>query len=191
MTDEHTFTLIFAIPGVDSLEEHLGAFADAGADDAAFMGPASDGTFAAEFDRESPDFSAAVVSAIEGLRGAVDGLRVLRVEPDDLVTISAIAARVGRSDESIRLLQQGKRGPGNFPPALGRINAKTQIWRWVDVARWFERDLGEPPPAAEHARFISAINHALELDAMAGDLAEHPGELAAVARLIPDALETA
>jgi hypothetical protein len=107
------------------------------------------------------------------------------------VTISAIADRVGRSDESVRLLQQGKRGPGSFPPALGRINEKTQIWRWGDVARWFERELGEPPAAAEHARFIAALNHALELDAMADDLREHPEELAAVARFMPRSLAEA
>jgi hypothetical protein len=191
MTDVHTFTLIFAIPGTDTLGSCLDAFAEAGTDDAAFMGPATDGTFAAEFDREARGFTAAVVSAIDSLRLAVDGLRVLRVEHDDLVTISAIADRVGRSDESIRLLQQGKRGPGNFPPALGRINAKTQIWRWADVARWFEQELGEQLAAAEHARFIAAINHALELDAMADELGQHPDELAAVAHFMPHVLEAA
>jgi hypothetical protein len=191
MTDFHTFTLVFAIPGADTLESYLDALADAGCDDAAFIGPATDGTFAAEFDREALDFTSAVVSAIDDLRGAAAGLRVLRVAPDDLVTISAIADRTGRSDESIRLLQRGARGPGNFPPALGRINEKTQIWRWADVAHWFERELGERPPTAEHARFIAAINHALELDAMSDELRRHPEELAAVAHFMPRALEAA
>jgi hypothetical protein len=59
----------------------------------------------------------------------------------------------------------------------------------VDVARWFERELGEQPPEAEHARFIAALNHALELRAMTDDLREHPKELAAVARFMPEVRE--
>ena|SRR5436853_973718 len=155
------------------------------------MGPATDGTFVAEFDRDAADFATAVVSAIDALRGPVDGLHVLRVVPDDLVTISAIAARTGRSDESIRLLLRGERGPGNFPPAAGRINDKTQIWRWADVVRWFETQLDERPAGAEHARFIAAINHALELDTLTEELLEHPDELAAIAHVMPRRLQAA
>jgi hypothetical protein len=191
----HTFGLVFTIPGIDSLEEYLDAFAAAGCDDAAFMGPATDGTFLAEFDRESPEFVPAVASAIDDLRGAVPGLQVLRVTPDDLVTVSAIADRTGRSDESIRLLIRGDRGPGAFPPAAGRINEKTQIWRWADVAKWFEEQLGERPPGSEHARFIAALNHALELAAVSDELREHPDELAVIAHFMPpldhEALATA
>jgi len=191
MTDFHTFAVVFAIPGASSLETHLDELAAAGCDDAAFMGPATDGTFLAEFDREAPDFTTAVVSAIDALTGAVDGLRVQRVCPDDLVTISAIADRTGRTDESIRLLVRGARGPGDFPPAAGRINDKTYIWRWVDVARWFETALDERPAGAEHARLIAAINHALQLSAMTDELREHPEELAAVAHFMPPHLEPA
>lgn len=191
MTDYHTFSLVFTIPGSDSLESHLDAFASADCDDAALMGPATDGTFVAEFDREAPEFASAVVGAIDGLASAVGGLRVLRVCPDDLVTMSAIAERTGRSEESIRLLVRGARGPGTFPPAAGRINDKTFIWRWVDVAGWFASALGEPPPGAEHARLIAAINHALQLNALTEELREHPGELAAVAHLMPQHLARA
>lgn len=190
-TETFTFSLVFAIPDTVSLESHLDAFAAADCDDAAFMGPATDGTFTADFDREAPSFPKAVVSAIDDLRGAVEGLRVLRVVPDDLVTISAIAARTGRSDESIRLLQRGDRGPGGFPPVAGRINAKTQIWRWADVATWFTNALGEPPRGAEHARLIAAINHALGLSAMVGSLQEHRDEWAVVTHLLPPELEAA
>jgi len=186
MTDAtQTFGLVFRIPDADSLEQYLDAFAGAGCDDAAFMGPATDGTFLAEFDREAPEFVPAVASAIEDLRSAVRGLEVLRVTPDDLVTVSAIADRTGRSDESVRLLIRGERGPGDFPPAAGRINEKTQIWRWADVAEWFESRLDERPAGSEHARFIAALNHALELAAVSEELREHPDELAVVAHFMP------
>jgi hypothetical protein len=188
--DTHTFTVVFQIPDADSLEPYLDAFVAAGGDDAAFSGPGIDGTFRAEFDREASSFPVAVVSALKALCAAVPESRPLRVLPDDLVTISAIASRLGRSDESVRLLQQGKRGPGNFPPAASWINEKTQVWRWTDVADWFNRENG-PIPEAEHAYFLAALNHVLELHGLAPRLAEHPDELAAVAHFVPRELEPA
>jgi hypothetical protein len=184
-TTEHTFRVVFAVPGEDSLEPHLEALAHAGCDDAAFMGPAADRTFTAEFDREAPTFPAAVMSAIEDLRRAIPALVVLRVLPDDLVTIAAIAARSGRTDESIRLLSQGRRGPGSFPPVAGSINDKTQVWRWSDIARWFTEALGEEPAGAEHADFLAAVNDALDLAVRADHLRDRPEELEAVMAFLP------
>jgi hypothetical protein len=189
--DTHTFRVVFDAPGVDSLEPHLDALAAAGCDDAAFMGPAADGTFTAEFDREAPSFAGAVVSALDALQSVLPGARLLRVLPADPVTVAAIATRTGRSDESVRLLHQGRRGPGGFPAAAGWINEKTQIWRWTDVARWFADALGEPPAGAEHAAFLAALNDALDLAARAGDLRERPEELAAVLRFLPEGLAAA
>jgi hypothetical protein len=183
----HTFRVVFAVPGADSLEPHLDALVAAICDDGAFMGPASDGTFTAEFDREAPTFASAVVSALDAIRSAIPVARLLRVLPDDLVTIAAIAARTGRSDESVRLLHQGRRGPGGFPAPAGWVNEKSQIWRWTDVARWFADALGEPPAGAEHAPFLAAQNDALDLAARADDLRERPQELAAVMRFLPAA----
>lgn len=79
-----TFGVAFSIPEAQSLEPFLDALAEAGCDDAAFMGPASDGTFLAEFDRKASDFGHAVVSGIHDLREAVAGLRVLRIASEDL-----------------------------------------------------------------------------------------------------------
>ena len=187
----HAFQVVFAVPDADSLEPHLDALHAAGCDDAAFMGPASDGTFTAEFDREAPTFAAAVVSALDAIQAALPGVRLLRVLPDDLVTIAAIAARTGRSDESVRLLCQGRRGPGGFPPATGFINEKTQVWRWTDVACWFTDALDELPAGAEHAAFLAALNNALDLGARAEDLRERPEELEAVLRFLPKDLTPA
>jgi hypothetical protein len=186
MSETHTFTLVFTIPEGDMLEPFLDALADAGCDDAAFIGPAQDGTYRAEFDREADLFSNAIVSAIEDIRTAIPGATVLRAEPDDLVTISAIAARTGRSDESVRLLEQGKRGPGGFPARIGHINQKTRVWRWADVADWFACQLGEPPPRYEHAAFLAALNAALVIGNLLETRQARPDELDAVARLLPE-----
>lgn len=111
--------------------------------------------------------------------------------PDDLVTIAAIAARTGRSDESVRLLCQGRRGPGGFPPAAGFINEKTQVWRWTDAARWFAHALDESPTGAEHAAFLAAVNDAFDLGVRAEDLRTRPEELEAVLRFLPKDLASA
>ena len=191
-TDEtHTFQVVFVAPGADSLEPHLDALQAAGCDDAAFMGPAVDGSFTAEFDREAPSFTMAVVSALEALRTALADVRLLRVQPEDIVSLSAIAARTGRTDESVRLLAQGRRGPGGFPPAAGWISDKTQVWRWADVARWFADALGEPPEGGELAGFLAALNDALDLAARASDLRDRPDELEAVRHFLPEELAAA
>lgn len=43
------------------------------------------------------------------------GLYVVRIEPDDLVTMATIAKRSGLSREYIRLLSAGERGPEASP----------------------------------------------------------------------------
>lgn len=189
MIETYTFTIVFSVPGAATLEPFLHRLADVGCNDAAFTDPGQDGTCSTEFDREERSFSRAVVTAIEDLRSAIPEVKVLRVEPDDLVTVSAIAARTGRTDESIRLLEQGRRGPGGFPAPLGHINEKTRVWRWADVADWFANKLGQPPADHEHAAFLAALNGALQITSLADQLRDRPDELAAVERFLPRPLD--
>ena len=73
------------------------------------------------------------------VEGTVDGVTVARVEPDTLVTIADIAERLGRSEESVRLLIVGKRGPGRFPVPVARLGRrKSRLWRWTDVLSWMD-----------------------------------------------------
>jgi hypothetical protein len=58
-------------------------------------------------DRQAASFSAALASAIAAVTSAVDGLIIVRLEPDELVTMAAIAERANLSRESIRLLSRG------------------------------------------------------------------------------------
>jgi len=75
----HTFQVVFTLAGEDSLEPHLDALHAAGCDDAAFAGPATDGTFIAEFDREAAALASAVDSALESLQTALPNAQVHRV----------------------------------------------------------------------------------------------------------------
>jgi predicted transcriptional regulator len=93
---------------------------------------------------------------------------VLRIEPDDLVTMSDIAERLGRTRESVRLLVAGERGPGDFPPPLSHLRTRNRLWRWSEVAAWAGVTDGI---AQAHAQTIAALNAALELRAMAVHLA--------------------
>jgi hypothetical protein len=168
----HTFTLILA--GVRELTDEItNALYEAGCDDA-LIG-SRDGVAFLDFDREAPSFREAVLSAIAAVEKAGVEALVVRVEPDDLVTMSDIARRAQRTRESVRQLVSGLRGPGDFPPPVANLKERSPIWRWTDVSRWFQESLAveitpvarkdaEPaPPAPDTGVVIAAINAALDL----------------------------
>jgi len=177
----YTFTLI--VDGPDVTEERvIDALFAAGCGDALFG--RRDLVQFADFDREAPDLAAAVVSAIDQVE-SVAGMRVVRVEPEDLVSASAIAARTGRSRESIRLLIEGKRGPGGFPAPVAWVDAKTRLWHWSDVANWFMETLGQRVTDLDDAQLLAALNAALETRNRVAAL-EHPRHRAAVVHVVGD-----
>ena len=94
---EHQFTLV--ISGDLEADATTDALFDAGCDDATFG--TVDQVGYADFIREAPTLGEAVRSAIRQVE-SVSGLRVTRIEPDDLVTMTEIAERLGRSRESVR-----------------------------------------------------------------------------------------
>lgn len=183
------FTLIFE--GLDELnEEVVNALYDAGCDDALFG--ERHATPFGEFDREAADFSSAVLSAIRAVENAVPTLRVVRVEPDDLVTLTVIAGRTQRTRESIRLLASGKRGPGGFPEPLAWIDANSRVWQWSNVAIWFKQHMDEDVKLDAGApQFIAALNGSLEARRQISSLAsiiaaEHGSHLAFSQQAIED-----
>lgn len=169
--DEYPFTLVIA--GNVDTDEAIEALFEAGCDDATFG--SVDGIGYADFLRQAPSFAEAVRSAISAVE-SVPGLRVQRVEPDDLVTMTEIAERLGRSRESVRLLIQGRRGPGDFPAPASHLKARTRLWRWSEVAAWAEK-----LPTAESVRrdsyLIAAVNAALALRETAAKLLPKEREL--------------
>jgi hypothetical protein len=185
--NDYTFTLRFLSPG-DGLED-LSIQIYERTDDASLMGPDEDGSFLLEFDRRSTSLSRALAAGLDELLKALPEATVLRVEEDDLATMADIAKRSGRTPESIRLLVNGRRGPGGFPPAAGRLDARTKVWRWADVAQWFEELLGEPLPDTSDSAFLQAFNDALEIRRLLHRLGEPQRQ--AVARALSGELALA
>jgi hypothetical protein len=183
---DHTFTFRFLAVGW-SVEE-LSTQIYGRVPDASLMGPDGDGSFLLEFDRRSASLARAVTSALHELLKALPGATVLRVEEHDLATMADVAKRSGRTAESIRLLVHGKRGPGGFPPAAGRLDARTKVWRWADVAQWFEQALGEQLADTSDSAFLQAFNDALEIRRLAHRLGGPQRQ--AVADALPDELAT-
>lgn len=157
----HSFTLF--LRGADVLDDApLDALYEAGCGDALFG--ERDGAQYAAFDREARSFGAALISAIEQLTSAIPGLRVVRIEPDETVTMAAIAERCGLSREGVRLMATERRGPGGFPPPVAYADKRTRLWHWPDVARWMqEHGKGNARIDTDAAGLVAAMNAALEL----------------------------
>lgn len=157
--DTYEFTLY--IDGDLSDDDTIGALLEAGCDDATFGGTTDWGT--ADFARYEHDLASAIASAIHQIE-TVPGLRVVAVQPVDLVTMSTIADRLERTYESVRLLASGQRGKGDFPRPADIPNIYgVKLWRWADVLAW----AGKPDDDASRASaLISAINALLALRAV-------------------------
>jgi hypothetical protein len=173
----HEFTLI--VEGADLQEElHVETLFEAGLDDAT-IGRVGSIQYL-DFDREAESFADAVFSATESLESAVPGIRVVHLEPDDLVTMTEIAERVGRTRESVRLLISGDRGPGGFPAPATHFRSRQRMWRCQEVAVWFADKLGEPQVLGDPARaqFITAFNAGLKWREVDKDLQDRLNQLA-------------
>jgi hypothetical protein len=162
----YEFTLLVEGADLQGVEPQNALF-EAGCDDATIE--TAGGVQYLHFDREARSLAEALVSAIAAVEQAVPGVRVVRVAPDDYVTLAEIGKRTRRTRESVRLLATGDRGPGDFPPPAARAQQRNKLWRWAEVARWFTDRLGEPVPAMPDAA-MSAVNGLLQAQAALAQL---------------------
>lgn len=154
---EYEFELI--VDGVDiSSEAVVGDLYDAGLDDATVSSRGGQVTIAVA--READTFVDALVSAIRQAE-SVAGVRVLRVDPDELVNAADIAHRTGRTGSSIAMLISGKRGRGDFPQPVVHHSGGSPLWRWSDVESWFSEREGRPVDRYR-STLIAAVNAVLE-----------------------------
>jgi len=154
------FSLILDIPGFTPQIEEL--LFEAGCDDA-LLG-VEDGVAYIDFSREAATFPAAVSTAIQQVESVLDTHCVVRIEPDELVTLAEISTRVGRTRESIRLLASGRRGQGQFPLPLRGAKTRPRIWRWSEVAPWLSgHGISVHEQDVLKANMIAEVNAILQL----------------------------
>jgi hypothetical protein len=165
-TKTYEFTLI--VDGIADIDDAtVDALYEAGCDDSS-LGVRS-GAFIASFDRESESFEDAVLSAIADIRKANVGATGFRLSSRDLVTLSDVARRIGKTKQAISNYAKGIRGPGGFPHAA--VEAKDPLYEWSDVAAWLETYRLMPGDAAKEAESRKAVYTALEFSHM---VQKHP-----------------
>jgi hypothetical protein len=97
------------------------------------------------------------------------GLRALRVDAHDWVTLGDIAERIGRSRETVRLWAANRLGPGDFPPPLNP-GRDTSFYSWAEVLPWLRHRVGCDLPDEEPV--LAAVNLALQLRALAPQVSQ-------------------
>ena len=162
------FTLIIEGPDIQG-DDILDALFEAGCDDS--LVGSTNGVQYMDFDREAPTLADAVLSAVSAVE-SVPGVQVVRLDDADLISISEIAERTGRTRESVRLLVAGERGPGGFPSPVSDVQRPNRLWRWTEVDRWMQNAFGDgdAQPSNDEimlsalAAAIAARHHCRQLD---------------------------
>lgn len=154
------YEFVLIVEGPDLQDgDRIDALYELGCDDA--LVGRSHGVQYLDFSREATSIENAVLSAIIAVE-RVEGVRVVCIADADLLSMADIAARTGRTRESVRLLIEGKRGPGGFPLPVTDPRGRYRFWRSADVSRWFSAHFGDAPNADDdHA--VAALNASLEL----------------------------
>jgi hypothetical protein len=118
-------------------------------------------TVRVRFDWPARSVAEAVADAVRWLDRS--GLRALRVDADDWVTVADVAQRIGRSRETVRLWSIGRLGPAGFPPPLNP-GRDTTFYSWVEVQEWLRARMGLDPPYEDPT--LAAANLALQVRAL-------------------------
>ena len=169
MMKNYQFTIIAS--GLDpEAEDFEDRFYGAGCDDATLA--FQKGVIILEFDRESKNFLHAITSAFGDVQKA--GAKIVRFEPDHLVSLTDIADRTGLTKAAISLYSKGARG-ADFPPPVARFTSSTPLWDWVSVAHWMHRHDHVKSEVVLEARMLKEANHLAMSGAVlsARELSEH------------------
>jgi len=160
-TRNYNFLLVLS-GVVEPTAEIEDALFESGCDDATLL--FRNQTAYLDFDRKAVDLERAILSAIKNVESTNAGLKVVSVEPGDIVNASEIARRAELTREYIRLLVSGERGEGDFPIVQSGIASNLLVWSWAETSRWlYERKKIDDENIVEVAEFIRDLNAALEV----------------------------
>ena len=147
------FTLIVDGPDIQG-DDIINALFEAGCGDS--LVGSTNGVQYLAFDREADSLDDAVLSAVADVESVPD-VHVVRLIDSDLVSMSEIAERTGRTRESIRLLVSGERGPGGFPIPANDPRRPHRVWHWSEVERWMQAAFGEAQAASPDEDLLAAL----------------------------------
>jgi hypothetical protein len=131
-------------------------FFKAGCDDATVS--FQKGHILVDFTREAESLEDAIASAVTQVNKA--GAKVLRVEPDPLVSLSDMAARAGVTRAAMSHYFKGTRAK-DFPAPVAKVTSESPLWDWATVARWMFRNNKLDREAAIEAEIIRQANEAI------------------------------
>lgn len=134
-----TFTVSLVLDDVELTNEHLDCIFEALPD---AVPAAVGGVVTLTVPVDAPSAESAAFQLVEVVGSILPEATAIRLD-QDLVSVPDIAERTGRSRESIRLLVEGKRGPGRFPFPVGTVGDGIRVWPWASVLGWFSGELGE------------------------------------------------
>jgi len=159
--ETYEFTLV--LDGVDdktaSLEDQLYA---AECDDALIN--FRNGTVYLDFCREAASLEDAVISAIQAVESIPVKPTVISILPDDLVTETEIAKRLGKSRQTVSLwIKRERRQDKPFPNPISKLTEKSPMWRWYDVVQWLDQQqMIEDSAIVDSAKLLEHLNAVLD-----------------------------
>jgi len=158
----YTFTLIATSEkklDADEVCNVADCLYDAGAEDCTVS--ASGSALVIDVDRESLSYRDAVLSAIKQVR-SISGLTVKSLDAGQYVGLSDAAEFCHLSRSALSKFSKGERGGGNFPSPCLRVNSKTPLYDWSEIASWlYEKGLLSREHV-DNAQFTASINTALQ-----------------------------
>jgi predicted DNA-binding transcriptional regulator AlpA len=129
---EYEFELRFRLPAdgpdANAVVERLG---EAGCDDA-LVGIGQPGRIALKFTREAESAKRAIVSALEDVKKAISGARLIEAGPD-FVGLTDVADMLGMSRQNMRKLMLAHIATFPAPVHEGSV----AIWHLEPVLQWF------------------------------------------------------
>jgi predicted DNA-binding transcriptional regulator AlpA len=151
------FEFCIIATGLDpDADDFADRFFEAGCDDSTLG--FQKGRITLYFTRDAHSIDAAICSAVVDVEKT--GARVIRIEPDPLVSLSDIAERSGMTRAAFTQYAKGQRGE-NFPPPVARVTSESSLYDWAEVAAWLFRNGKLSLDQAVQAEAIKLVNEAL------------------------------
>jgi predicted DNA-binding transcriptional regulator AlpA len=167
----HEFTLVLDREPKDT---ELEALAAAGLDPIGTEGPHP---VLAHLSVDAATLPTAIITAVRAIERL--GIAVTGIQSTDLVSLKDVAARTGRSYESVRKLAHGQRGPGGFPAPLS--TGQWALYSWAEVSAWLARHYPAIAVAVtSYDREVAAADHLIR----ARHILPAPGARADLAQLL-------